>query len=131
MSGPRWWSSCSACANADVSGDILRREANYCHMMIPMYFDPLRYPASEDGTATEDPETGEPFEGNEIGWIDPRALTPRLAQGTVSGVRVSSQPRLCSRKSNMLPKYNTQVIWHVASLLMRFSPGRRGVALKS
>jgi hypothetical protein len=60
--------------DADVSGDILRREANYCHMLIPMYFDPLRYPASADGTATEDPETGEPFEGNEIGWIDPRAL---------------------------------------------------------
>jgi hypothetical protein len=59
---------------ADVSGDILAREANYCHMLIPMYFDPLRYPASADGTATEDPETGEPFEGNEIGWIDPRAL---------------------------------------------------------
>jgi hypothetical protein len=29
----------------DVSGDILAREANYCHMMVPMYFDPLRYPA--------------------------------------------------------------------------------------
>jgi hypothetical protein len=27
----------------------------------------------EDGMRTEDPETGEPFEGNEIGWIDPRA----------------------------------------------------------
>jgi hypothetical protein len=45
----------------DVSGDILAREANYCHMMIPMYFDPLRYPASADGEATEDPETGEPY----------------------------------------------------------------------
>jgi hypothetical protein len=22
----------------DVSGDILAREANYCHLMIPMYF---------------------------------------------------------------------------------------------
>jgi hypothetical protein len=38
--------------DADVSGDILRRE------VIPKYFDPLRYPASEDGTPTEDPETG-------------------------------------------------------------------------
>jgi hypothetical protein len=56
----------------DVSGDILAREANYCHMMIPMYFDPLRYPASADGERTEDPETGELFEGDEIGWIDPR-----------------------------------------------------------
>jgi hypothetical protein len=63
--------------DADVSGDILAREANYCHMLIPMYFDPLRYPASVDGTATEDPETGEPFEGNEIGWIGPRALRRR------------------------------------------------------
>jgi hypothetical protein len=49
----------------DVSGDILAREANYCHMLVPMCFDPLRYPASEDGTATEDPETGEVFTGNE------------------------------------------------------------------
>jgi hypothetical protein len=58
----------------DVSGDILAREANYCHMVIPMYFDPLRYPASVDGTATEDPETGEPGgEGIDIGWTDPRA----------------------------------------------------------
>jgi phage terminase large subunit-like protein len=59
--------------DGDVSGDILARESNYCHMLVPMYFDPLRYPASEDGLSTEDPETGEPFEGNEIGWIDPRA----------------------------------------------------------
>jgi hypothetical protein len=36
----------------DVSGDILAREANYCHMLVPMYFDPLRYLASEDGIAT-------------------------------------------------------------------------------
>jgi hypothetical protein len=43
----------------DVSADILAREADYCHMMVPMYFDPLRYPASVDRTATEDPETGE------------------------------------------------------------------------
>src|SRR4029077_8138049 len=35
--------------DADVSGDILAREANYCHMLVPMYFDPMRYPASEDG----------------------------------------------------------------------------------
>jgi hypothetical protein len=58
----------------DVSGDILAREAGYCHMMVPMYFDPLRYPASADGMATEDPETGEPFCGNDIGRTDPRAL---------------------------------------------------------
>jgi hypothetical protein len=58
----------------DVSGDILARESDYCHCLIPMYFDPLRYPASEDGERTEAPETGEPFTGNEIGWIDPRAL---------------------------------------------------------
>jgi hypothetical protein len=72
----------------DVSGDILTRESDYCHCLIPMYFDPLRYPPSEDGMRTEDPETGEPFQGNEIGWIDPRAcnedsevLSPReLAQ---------------------------------------------------
>jgi hypothetical protein len=45
----------------------------------------------EDGMRTEDPETGEPFEGNEIGWIDPRAcnqdgevLSPR---GLPSGGR--------------------------------------------
>jgi hypothetical protein len=57
----------------DVSGDILAREADYCHMMIPMYFDPSRYPASADGLRTEDDETGELFTGNEIGWIEPRA----------------------------------------------------------
>jgi hypothetical protein len=57
----------------DVSGDILAREADYCHLMIPMHFDPLRYPASADGESTEDPETGEQYTGNEIGWIDPRA----------------------------------------------------------
>jgi hypothetical protein len=55
----------------DVSGDILAREADHCHMMVPMYFDPLRYPSSADGMATEDPETGE---ANDIGWTDPRAL---------------------------------------------------------
>jgi hypothetical protein len=46
----------------DVSGDILAREAGYCHLMIPMYFDPLRYPASADGLRTED-EDGNPFTG--------------------------------------------------------------------
>ena len=45
------------------------RESDYCYLMIPMYFDPFRYPASVAGTATEDPETGEPFQGNDIGWI--------------------------------------------------------------
>lgn len=59
---------------ADVSGDILARESDYCHLMIPVYFEALRYPASADGERTEDPETGELFTGNEIGWIDPRAL---------------------------------------------------------
>ena len=58
----------------DVSGDILAREADYCHLMIPMRFEPMAYPASADGLRTEDPESGEPFEGNDIGWIDPRAL---------------------------------------------------------
>ena len=42
--------------------------------MIPMRFEPMIYPASTDGERTEDPETGEPFEGNDLGWIDPRAL---------------------------------------------------------
>jgi hypothetical protein len=60
---------------SDVSGDILADEnSGYCHCLIPMYFDPLRYSSSADGERTEDPETREPFEGNEIGWIDPRAL---------------------------------------------------------
>lgn len=44
----------------DVSGEILAREFAYCHLMVPMEFDPTRYPAD--------------YEGNEIGWIDPRAL---------------------------------------------------------
>jgi hypothetical protein len=59
---------------SDVSGDILSREADYCHLMIPMRFEPMIYPASADGERTEDPETGEPFEGSDLGWIDPRAL---------------------------------------------------------
>lgn len=58
----------------DVSGDILTREADYCHLMIPMRFEPMVYPVSADGLRVEDPETGEPFTGNELGWIDPRAL---------------------------------------------------------
>jgi hypothetical protein len=37
----------------DVSGDILARESDYCHLMVPMYFDALRYPASADGMSTE------------------------------------------------------------------------------
>jgi hypothetical protein len=41
----------------DVSGGVLNREADYCHLMIPIYFDPFRFPASVDGTVTEDPET--------------------------------------------------------------------------
>jgi hypothetical protein len=48
--------------------------ADYCHLMIPMRFEPLIYPVSADGLRVEDPETGEPFDGNDIGWIDPRAL---------------------------------------------------------
>jgi hypothetical protein len=60
--------------DTDVSGDILSRQADYCHLMIPMRFEPMIYPASADGERTEDPETGEEFAGNELGWIDPRAL---------------------------------------------------------
>jgi hypothetical protein len=58
----------------DVSGDILAREADYCHLMIPMRFEPMLYPASADGLRTEDPKSGEAFTGNDLGWIDPRAL---------------------------------------------------------
>jgi predicted phage terminase large subunit-like protein len=43
----------------DVSGFILSAELNYTHLMIPMEFEPERFPAD--------------YEGNEIGWIDPRA----------------------------------------------------------
>jgi hypothetical protein len=60
--------------DTDVSGDILSREADYCHLMIPMRFEPLIYPLSADGTRIADPETDEEFTGNDIGWIDPRAL---------------------------------------------------------
>jgi hypothetical protein len=64
----------STIEGVDVSGDILAREADYCHLMISMRFEPMIYPASADGERTEDPETGEPFSGNELGWIDPLAL---------------------------------------------------------
>jgi hypothetical protein len=60
--------------DTDVFGDILAREADYCHLMIPMRFEPLIYPLSADGTRIADPETDEEFTGNELGWIDPRAL---------------------------------------------------------
>ncbi len=43
----------------DVSGFILAAELNYCHLMIPMEFEPERFPAG--------------YQGNELGWIDPRA----------------------------------------------------------
>jgi hypothetical protein len=59
--------------DTDVSGDILAREADYCHLMIPMRFDPMRYPVSSDGERVEH-EDEEEFTGNDIGWIDPRAL---------------------------------------------------------
>jgi hypothetical protein len=46
------------------------------------------YPASADDERTEDPETGEPFEGNELGWIDPRALD---AEGNLLSPREMAQ----------------------------------------
>jgi predicted phage terminase large subunit-like protein len=49
----------------DVSGEILSREFAYCHLMIPMEFDPSRYPVS--GVKVT-------YTGNDIGWVDPRAL---------------------------------------------------------
>jgi predicted phage terminase large subunit-like protein len=51
----------------DVSGEILAKEFAYCHLMIPMEFEPSRYPLNHS--------TGEiEYDGNDIGWIDPRAL---------------------------------------------------------
>src|SRR5258708_3237391 len=44
----------------DVSGEILAQQLAYCHLMIPMEFDPSRYPPD--------------YEGNDIGWVDPRAV---------------------------------------------------------
>lgn len=54
-------------SETDVSGNILEREANYCYLMIPMEFESARYPVDSDGTTVL-------YEGNDIGWIDPRAL---------------------------------------------------------
>jgi phage terminase large subunit-like protein len=42
----------------DVSGVILSEYPDYCHLMIPMRFDPTRYPFG--------------YNGNDIGWLDPR-----------------------------------------------------------
>jgi hypothetical protein len=39
-----------------------------------MRFEPMVYPVSADGTRVADPETDDDFTGNELGWIDPRAL---------------------------------------------------------
>jgi hypothetical protein len=32
--------------DTDVFGDVLSREADYCHLMIPQRFEPMIYPAS-------------------------------------------------------------------------------------
>jgi hypothetical protein len=37
----------------DVSGDILSREADYCHLMVPTRFEPMIYPVSADGERVE------------------------------------------------------------------------------
>jgi predicted phage terminase large subunit-like protein len=50
---------------SDVSGTILEGEFNFCHLMIPMEFSPAPYPV-RDGVVA--------YDGNDIGWIDPRAL---------------------------------------------------------
>jgi phage terminase large subunit-like protein len=42
----------------DVSGVILSEFPDYCHLMIPMRFDPTRFPVG--------------YNGNDIGWLDPR-----------------------------------------------------------
>jgi hypothetical protein len=54
-------------SEVDVSGDILDREADYCHLMIPMEFEAMRYPVGLNGSTID-------YEGNDIGWVDPRAL---------------------------------------------------------
>lgn len=43
---------------ADVSGTIISEGFDYCHLMIPMEYDPERYPPD--------------YAGTDIGWIDPR-----------------------------------------------------------
>lgn len=50
---------------ADVSGTILSEGFDYCHLMIPMEYDPDRYP--------------EEYNGTDIGWIDPREEIGELA----------------------------------------------------
>jgi hypothetical protein len=64
----------------DVSGDILTREASYCHLLIPMEFDPSRYPVSSDGTQVL-------YEGNDLQQViallvfsPPQARTPESEQ---------------------------------------------------
>ncbi len=49
----------------DVSGAILEGEFEFCHLMIPMEFSPAVYPVVAGNID---------YEGNDIGWIDPRAL---------------------------------------------------------
>lgn len=46
---------------ADVSGTILELGLDYCHLMIPMEYDPARQTDAE----------GQPLQ-NDIGWYDPR-----------------------------------------------------------
>ena len=50
----------------DASGVVLEAELGYCHLMIPMEFESAVYPVGPLGKIE--------YDGNEIGWIDPRAL---------------------------------------------------------
>ncbi len=51
---------------SDVSGTILSVEGfDYCHLMIPMEYEPDRYPPD--------------YEGTDIGWLDPREELGDLA----------------------------------------------------
>lgn len=50
---------------ADISGTILSEGFDYCHLMIPMEYDPDRYPLD--------------YQGTDIGWLDPREELGDLA----------------------------------------------------
>jgi hypothetical protein len=114
--------------DGDVSGDILAREADYCHLMIPMRFEPMVYPSSADGEILEDPETGEPFEGNEDGEL----MTPREMAKYACG---AARYHLYRCPSSLGHRYHPprgpaaafEAFWFAPESLVRPRPIRRDV----
>ena len=80
----------------DVSGTILSEtDSGYCHLMIPMRFEPTRYQLG--------------YNGNDIGWLDPReedgewAWTERYPPTDKDMVRFQRRPFMWSAQYQQSP----------------------------